>query len=74
MSRDPRVDPINGDVFDVIGWKVRVVLADLQGVAYFIDGGPAAQSAAIHEKPWPAWSEFMRHATILHTAEVPDAE
>ena len=70
MSRDPRVDPRPGDVLTKNSLSRRVVRTYAGNIYWRRDGAESAIRCA-----WiSTWMEWARTATILHTAEVPDAE
>lgn len=79
MSRDPRVDPRPGDVVQRAGSCIITDTVDhitTTGgiVCAVVFQYPDRDDADYITRSPYEWRGKMRDATILHTAEVPDAE
>jgi hypothetical protein len=64
--RDPRVDPRVGDELRLLGWRIRVRLADDLGIAYLRDC-PAMKDGLVEQSP-ADWRATMAHAEVIHAA------
>ena len=76
MSRDPRVDPRPGDVLAKDGHNPRRVATLIHNVSGYAHAllWQRSRNHQLRRCTIDHWRSWARNATILHTAEVPDAE
>ena len=68
-TRDPKIDPKDGDEMRLLGWRVRVTLVTEDTVYFFLDSPPTIYDSNIHEKPLQTWrTEMGKYGETVKTA------
>lgn len=66
-TRDPRVDPMPGDVLEWPGWRRKVIGTTISGVIYVSRTSDGDDIRDVTNKY--AWRLWSRHATVVSVPE-----